>query len=153
MTINNSNTDSAVIIIDKEGQEHKIGNLEDLNIYYHADYLKEYIINHYKEELEKMKIKEGEYLKEVHAWLLNYFGDIVYLNDGKEGYLFLPNELSEKQQQKLQELENLIGDQRGYLSYDGSIIDGEPIFKEIEDEIKLKDKLQIYINSTKKKLK
>ena len=93
----NTNIESAIVIIDENGNTKNLGNVKELNIYYHADYLKEYCHKNYIKELKQLNIENGEYTLPVYIWFLTKYKNIIYQNLEKEGFIFLPNNITKYQ--------------------------------------------------------
>ena len=92
-----------IVIIDKDGESYHLGNVLEQGT--HDEYLQDYFGD---DKNDKMDI----------IYKLNMNGEIVYLNAGYFGLLYLYDEINEKQVSALYRLCDEIGDQVVGLNYD-----------------------------------
>ena len=113
----NTNIESAIVIIDENGNTKNLGNVKELNICYHADYLKEYCHKNYIKELKQLNIENGEYTLPVYIWFLTKYKNIIYQNLEKEGFIFLPNNITKKQLENLNKMSKQLENKKITIGY------------------------------------
>ena len=133
---------SKVVIIDKNGDPHYMGEVTSIDL--HNDYLLKYIDHYYPDDEEFYGVDENTYNKITAYHLLNV-GDVVYLNDGYFGVIFVPENINELQIKAVYDLASDLGDQPilfnydpttdlGFLNYQAKGIDEDRNLKEVMDE-------------------
>lgn len=92
---------SLVTIIDKEGIITSLGNIDSTeNIYtidtFHSDEMHDYLAEKYFINLDSTSDDE-------YAYYLTLYGNIVYLNSGKFGIIYLPDNMKDIQKRSYNE--------------------------------------------------
>ncbi len=150
----NTNIQSALIILEENGNMNPIGDVKELNIYYHADYLKEYCHKNYLKELKQQNIENGEYPLSVYIWFLTKHKNIIYQNLEKEGFIFLPNNITKKQIEGLNQISKQTQNQKITLGYNIKLNnDGIIEIDSYELTNPLSQTINKFIKKSKKKLK
>lgn len=133
---------SKVVIIDKNGELHYMGDVSSIDL--HNDYLLNYIDKYYPGDREFDEVDESTFNKITVYHLLNV-GEVVYLNNGYFGNIFVPLSMTEAQIEAIYDLALYLGDQPvlfnynpttdlGFLNYQAKGIDEDKTLKEDMDE-------------------
>lgn len=105
---------SKVVIIDRNGNPHCMGEVSSFDL--HNDYLLEYIDYYYPDEKEFEGVDENTFNRMTIFHLLNV-GDVVYLNNGHIGNIFVPDNMTEAQIKTVYGLALYLGDQPVLFNY------------------------------------
>lgn len=139
---------SEAVIIDMNGKPHYMGEVNGDVL--HNDCLLQYIDHYYPDDEEFDEVDENTYNRETVYHLLNV-GDVVYLNGGYFGNIFLPNDMTEAQIKTIYDLASVLGDQPVLLNYEPTVDLGFPIYQAIgNEEDSLKEVMDEYMNRLEK---
>lgn len=140
---------SEVVIIDRSGKPHYMGEVNSPIL--HNDYLLKYINRYYPNEEEFNGVNEDTHNRETVYHLLN-MGDVVYLNGGFGGSIFLPEIINEPQIKAIYDLALDLGIQPVLLNYEPSTDLGFPIYQAIgNEEDSLKEVMDEYMSRLEEK--
>lgn len=141
---------SKTIIINQSGDMKYIGNISDINK--HINDLIDYIGDNYSEVEELSKIDEKTPRDMVAYHLIN-LGNVVYLDAGYYGVIFVPNSLTDKQVEEVYNLADDLKDEPVMLNHSPNIDFGFPMFVSIgiNGDISLKQAMDEYMDLEKNK--
>lgn len=135
---------SEVVIIDKNGDTHYMGEVNSPVL--HNDYLLKYINQYYPGEAEFDKVDETTHNRETVYHLLN-MGNVVYLNGGYGGNIFVPDNISDAQVKAIYDLALDLGVQPVLLNYAPTTDLGFPMYQAIgNEEENLKEVMDEYVS-------
>ncbi len=150
----NTNIQSALIILEENGNMNPLGDVKELNICYHADYLREYCHKNYLKELKQLNIENGEYPLAVYVWFLTKHKNIIYQNIEIAGFIYLPNNITKKQIEGLNQISKQTQNQKITLGYNIKLNkDGIIEIASCELTNPLSQTINKFIKKTQKKLK